>query len=745
MKRYEIIIISLFVFSVVLQFFEVNESSLSSFLILTNTILALSYFIGGYLLLNNQEKTNTTFSVLGGFAFGIALFAFWTRIIVTQSTIIYYFPLANVLFFTVLLTYLFLNRSDTDFVKSNKPILIRSFAILIITCFFFYIPIEYAPYNNLIRAMNVSRPALQHNLNMAKYHEKAKIALDAENYEKAVEYSQKSEIEGRKGFKLPDKPLLLENGEVNTTFLKTLDLKNMTGIYLRLYVVYTRLAHYQLENNEENQAFQNYKIAHQILNIYNLNEGQWEQQNIISFANMGKALSYLNQFEQANQYFNQVISLIDTLENIEDVKKMTAYEIIAESLYKQGFHEESNFYYLASIKLKKDSLNVDTRTSLAECYMKIGRNYAQLSKTDEALDAYKKVFYYEDDPTQDTYVTTSVFYGSLHFQRNQFQKADSIISESIKMYEAIGEKGLVNIGTCKNLLAKINIQLGNYEIAEKYITEAIKISKETNTNYIGSLSTYASLNYILSNYKIAEKQYEEVFRLSKAQDENSYRTLQLMIQLANTKVMLSKLEEAERYALLANEKVTASNGGMSLDTDNLGNELAYLNYLVGNYTLSREFYQVVIRIDQKYQTTNDLTTGVALNGLGLLEMYNKNYDSADILFNDAFQIHKAIFNTSNSSLATLHSNRANLYILMKDYQKVEQHLKIATKMNEELFDKNHINFANLATTYGDLEEARGNTEKAIEYYQKALEIYLKKFDKEHFKVLFAEERLNSIL
>lgn len=745
MKRYEIVIISLFVFSVILQFFKVSESSLSSFLILTNTILALSYFIGGYLLLNNQEKTNTVSSVLGGFAFGIALFAFWTRIIVSQSVVVYYLPLANILFFVALLAFLFVNKSNTELKKSNKPILIRSFVILIITCFFFYIPIEYSPYNALIRAMNASRPWLQHNLNMAKYHEKAQIALNEENYEKAVEYSLKSEIEGRKGFKLEDKPMLFDNGEVDTAFLKTLDLKNMTGIYLRLYVVYTRLAHYQLENNEENQALQNYKIAHQILNIYNLNEGQWEQQNIISFANIGKALSNMKRFEEANQYFNQAISLIDSLENIKDVKKMTAYEIIAESLHKQNFYKASNDYYLASIELKKDSLSEDTRTSLAECYIKMGRNYAKLSETDEALDAYNKVFYYENDPTQDIYLVTSVYYGSLYFQRYQFQKADSVIAKCIKAYKDLGEKGLINVGACQNLQAKISIQLGKYEVAEKYIKEAIQISKKTNTNQIGSLATYASLNYILSNYETAEKQYEEAFRLSKSENENSYRTLQLMVQLANTKIMLSKWEEAEKYALLANEKITTSTGEMSLDADNLGNELAYLNYLVGNYTLAREFYGVVIETDQKHQVTDDLTTGIALNGLGLFEVEDKKYKLADSLFNHSLKIHDAIFSNSNPSLATLYLNRARLYVLMKDEQKAEQNLNIALKMNQDLFDKSHTNFADIEIVFGDLAKQQKDKNKAIEHYQKALKIYSAKFDKEHFKIQFVEEKIDSIL
>ncbi len=755
MKLYEIIILTLFIIAIILQFFNVSEDIALIILFSANTLLALSYFIGGYWLFkkkqnDGEETENRAISIFAGFAFGIALICFWTRIIVTPNEIIFYLPFVNILFFIVLLILLIRERNNPTFTKSNKPILIRSFVILIFTCFFFYIPIEFEPYNDLIRSMNASSERMQHNLNMAKYHGKSQKEIDNENYDKAVQYSLMAELEGRRGFLLPDNPIFLENGELDTTFLKKLPLRNMNGVYVRLYTAYTNLANDNLENDDDQQALKNYKIAHQILYIYNLNDGQWEQQNVVSFANIGKTLSYLNQFEKADREFNKAFSLINSL-NVDSNKISFAYSVTARSLAMRGLYEKSNNYYESSIDIQlQDSLNTSIKQDLAENYMEMGKNYVKLSKTDKAIQSYQKVFHYSEDKNSDTYMVTCIYYANAQIQLHNYKKADSIFLECIGMYEKLGKKGMTNVGTCKILRSQINIQLGNYEEAEKYIKEATKISRYMgdNANYVSCLATYANLNSVLSNYKEAEKQYQEAFGISENKSENSSKTLKLLVQLAITKVNLSKLDEVENYAKQANEKIPTLEGQNSSGLDHFGNELAYLNYSAGNYFISRKIYEIVIKVDEKHNDTKALTTGIALNGLGLLEMNNKKYIQADSLFHQSLEIHQAIFKTSNPSLATLHLNMAKLYILKKEYQKSENNLVVSLKMNQDLFDKidkDHTNFADIEVAYGDLAKQQNKNQEANQHYQKALKIYLKKFEEDHYKIRSVKEQIKQTL
>ncbi len=756
MKLYEIVVILLFIIAIILQFFNVSEYTALVILLSANTLLAFSYFVGGYWLFkkkqNNEEETeNRAISILGGFAFGIALICFWTRIIVTPNEIIFYLPIANVLFFIILLILLIVKRNDSIFTKNNNPILVRSFVILVITCFFFYIPIEFEPYNDLIRSMNTSNERIQHNLNMAKYHEKAKIELDNENYEKAVNYSLMAELEGRKGFKLSDSDLFLGNGEVDTTFLKELDLKRMSGIYYRLYIVYTRLGHDNLENEKGEEALKKYRIAHQMLYIYNLNDGQREQQNVSSFAYLGSAFSYLNQFEEADIQFTKSLFLIDSSDfknNIEPQKIATAYSEIGNSLSRRALYEESNNYYESSINVQlQDSLNISIRKNLAKNYLEMGKNYSKLNNYNEAIKKYQQVFFYVNDKKNDTYLLSFIYTGLAHLQLRNYDKAESIFLECIKLYGNI-EDGILNVGVSKIFLARTYIQLNRYEEAEKLLKEGIEITKKTegktSSNYLVGLSVYANLNSTLSNYKEAEKQYQEAFVISEKKSENSSKTLKLLVQLANTKVILSKFKEVKNYAKQANEKIPTLEGQKSSGLDHFGNELAYLNYSVENYFLAKEMYKLVIKVDEKHNDTKALTTGIALNGLGLLEMNDEKYIQADSLFHQSLEIHKAIFKTSNLSLATLHLNMAKLYILKKEYQKAENNLAISLKMNQDLFDKidkKHTNFADIEVTYGDLAKQQNKNQEASQHYQKALKIYSAKFDEDHYKIQFVKEQI----
>ncbi|WP_338792662.1 tetratricopeptide repeat protein [Bernardetia sp. MNP-M8] len=761
MKLYEIVVILLFVIAIILQFFNIGEDTILIILLSTNTLLALSYFIGGYWFFkrkqndeeeNENENENKAISIFAGFAFGIALICFWTRIIVTPNEVISYLPFANIVFFVILLILLIVKRNDSIFTKNNKPILIRSFIILIITCFFFYIPIEFEPYNDLIRSMNASSERMQHNLNMAKYHGKSQKESANTNYEKAVEYSLLSEIEGRRGFKLSDSDLFLDNGEVDTTLLKELDLRRMNAIYSELYAVYTRLGHYNLQNGKGEEALKNYKIAHQILYIYNLNDGRWEQQNVVSFANIGKAFSHLNQFEEANTQFNKSLYLIDSADykdNIEPQKIATAYSEIAKSLSKRGLYEPSTNYYTSAIEIMvKDSLNEEFREYLATTYMEIGKNYTQLSNPIKAIDNYEKVFFYTEDKSEDPSLRSFVYTGLAYLQLHNYEKAESIFLECIKLYKNLGEEGVTNIGVIKVFLARTYIQLNKYQEAEKLLQEGIEITKveegKMSSNYLVGLSVYANLNSILSNYKEAEKQYQEAFEISENQSQTSIRTLELLIQVANNKVSLSKLEIAKDYTDEITKKIPEANGESLNTSNNVVADVAYLNYSVGNYEDAKLYYEMIININKRNNNTKDISMGVAFNGLGLLEINDKKYIKADSLFHQSLEIHNAIFKTSNPSLATLHLNMAKLYILKKEYQKVKTNLAICLKMNQDLFDKSHTNFADIYFAYGDLAKEQNEKEKAKEHYQKALKIYSAKFDEEHFKIKSVKEQIKSI-
>ncbi|WP_375562279.1 tetratricopeptide repeat protein [Bernardetia sp. OM2101] len=750
MKLYEIVVIALFIITIILQFFKIDINFTSFSLLVSNTLLSLSYFVGGYWVLRNKEKTNTIISIFGGLVFGVALIGFWTRIMIVQNAILFYLPFLNVLFFVILSILFFVKKNETDFVKSNKLILIRSFIILLFTCFFFYTPVYFSPYNDLIRAMNINRDWLQHNLNMAKYHTKAGEEIEKENYEKAIEYALKAELEGRKGFKFPDYPLFLGPGEVDTTFLKGLDLVAMNAMYSRLYSAYNHLANHNNNIGKTEEALKNYTIAHKFLMIYNLNNGFWEKENIISFANIANTLSYMGRYEQANEYFDKAIQLTKSLDNLQGSDITYAYILLGNSLTKQQLYEEANEKYSYSIEVNlRDSLNDENRTSIAGYYSKIALNYAKLAESDQAIQSFEKAFFYETNKESEIYIQNLFYYGFLHFQLHEYEKAESILSETIQLYENIEINEILNIAECKALLSQINRAVGKYEYAEKNIKEALTITKnnftKVNAHYVNYLSIYASLNLLLSNYEMAEKQYEEALKINRElKNESNYEEIELLSQLADVYINQYKQNKAAKYVNEATQKYQQLNETIT-EFDDINNKIAYINYAMGNNELAKTIYEKIVGENLEYSSIKSNTVAITLNGIGLVEIENKKYVKADSLFHYSLRMYKDIFKKPTPSLATVHLNMAKLYVYKREVDNAKNHIDEAFKINATFFDKNHINFGEIEVTYADLAALEKNKQKEKTHLQEALSIYSNKFEEDNTRVQYLKERIESTL
>ena len=750
MKLYEIIVITLFIVTIILQFFKIDINFTSFSLVASNTLLSLSYFIGGYWILRNKEKTNTLISILGGLVFGVALIGFWTRIMIVQNAILFYLPFINILFFIILSILFFFKKNEANFIKSNKLILIRSFIILVFTCFFFYTPVYFSPYNDLIRSMNINRDWLQHNLNTAKYYEKAGEEIEKENYEKAIEYALKAELEGRKSLNLPDYPLLLDNGEVDTTFLKKLDLVAINTMYSQLYSAYNHLANHNNNTGKTEEALKNYSIAHEFLMIYNLNNGFWEKENIVSFANIANTLSYMGKYEQANEYFDKAIQLTKSLDNLPNEDIAYVYTLLGNSLTKQESYKEANEKYNYSIQVNlNDSLNEQNRINIAGYYSKIALNYAKLAESEQAIQTFEKVFFYENNKKSETYIQNLFYYGFLHFQLHEYEKAESILSETIQLYENIEVKETLNIAACKALLSQINKETGKYESAEKNIKEALSITENdftrVNNHYINYLYIYANLNVLLSNYEMAEKQYVEALKISKeVKNESNYADIELLSQLANVYISQYKHNEAAKYVSEATHKYQQLSEVIT-EFDDIHNKIAYINYAMGNNELAKTIYKKIIGENLQYSSIKSNTIAITLNGLGLVEMENKKYIKADSLFHSSLRMYGDIFKKSTPSLATVHLNMAKLYIYKKEVDSAKSHIDIALKINTAFFDKSHINFGEIEVTYADLAALEKNRQKEKTHLQKALSIYSKKFKEDNTRVQSLKERIESVL
>ncbi|WP_338761444.1 tetratricopeptide repeat protein [Bernardetia sp. ABR2-2B] len=744
MKLYEKIILGLFVVFIFIQLFDFTGATF--LLVVSNLLLSLSYLIGGYWLLNDSEKENNTVSIVAGVVFGLALFFFWKKIMPDTNNYTLYFPVPNIIFCLLIAILLFIKRKEKVFVNKNKLILIRSFVITLFTAFFFYIPTDFIPYTSVIYYLNAPRKHLQHNLKVVEYNKKTETALKNEEYEKAIDYATKAEQNGRLWLDIPSNKILSDNGIVDTLFLQKYDLQKMNLIYDRLYRSYYNHAMNNSRTKEE--ELKNFKIAHQFLTIYNFQGGNWKEEEITSLTLIARTLSKLDRNEEALYTFKNAFSIAQSLGEKANQKVLYTYEAGGDYLSKIENYELSNQYYKPVIDgLLKDSLNNENRIELANLYKKTAINHQKSFNYQEALNNLNQSFFYLNDENNDIYWSALYHYGLVKGHFYKYKEADSILSKSLSLYGQDEKVYNGNIALCNYALHLVNIELSNYEKSENYIKKSLEIvEKETgkiNAFYKSYLASYANLNVIKGNYQEAKNQYKECLVIHKKTKKNESIRANLLIELALIEIKLYNFDIAQEY-IKQIESILEENE--NIDIYNFINNWAYLNYSINKLKKSEKLYNEVIEIDKKMNASNDMSTATASNGLALIHLEKKNYKLADTLFNDALKIHKDAFkDASHYSSATLYLNMARLYILQKNPIKADRHLKISLKMNEDLFDKNHLNFAEIYLVKADLALLNKDKKLQKDFLEKALSIFSKELEEDNIQIRSLKAKINSIV
>ena len=743
MKKYEKIIICLFVVFTFLQLFDFAGASF--LLVVSNFLLSLSYLIGGYWLLNTSNKENSKISILAGIVFGLALFFFWKQILIDTERYTDFFPIPNIIFCVVIAILLFVKRKQKDFVKQTKPIFTRSLVISLFTAFFFYIPIDFTPYTLVIYYLNAPREYLQHNLKIVEYNKKTETALKNEEYEKAIEYATKAEQNGRLWLGIPSNKILSDDGIVDTLFLQKYEIQKMNLIYNRLYRSYYS---YALNNDNKIEALKNFKTAYQFLTVHNFQDGNWKEEEINSLTVIARTLSELDRNDEAIEKFNQAFAIAQSLGEKANENILFTYEEIGNYLQKNKLYEKSNQHYQFVIDgLLKDSLNAENRIELASLYRKTAINNQRSFNYEKALANLNQSFFYLSDESNDIYISALYQYALVKAHFYQYKDADSILSKCVFLYKITGEQRYSgNIALCNYTLHLVNMQLANYKKSEEYIKKSLAISEKKNGKisvlYRTYLASYANLNFVIGNYTEAKNQYKECLEINEKTKNDKSTQVGLLVQLALIDTKLYDLEGVEKYV---NQIESIINQTDDLNIYDFINDWENLNYSVGKLQESENLFREVIEIDKENNASTDMSTGTALNGLALIYLEKKNYKLADSLFNDALEIYKPAFSGSHHSMATLHLNIASLYILQKKPRKADENIKIALQMNKDLFDENHLNFAEIHLVQADLALLNKNNQLQKQHLEKALSIFSKELEEDNIKIKDLKNQIKSIV
>jgi tetratricopeptide (TPR) repeat protein len=704
---------------------------------LATGLLALSYLIGGYWLLNPKDNRKYFIPIVAGLAFATSLSTLPFTIRISKETVFEILPLLNVGLFLGLGIYLLIKLNAKNIVKNYKGVFIRSATILTVVGFFSYTPVSFKPYRYILIALNNGNDYLIENMQMFNYKEESEDALESGDCERAIKSAEKANEAGK---------AWLGISTVEDDNSQKSELWKISGTFSNLYKAYKCKADEHYENNDYEKALSYYLKADKALNACDHNSEYWDIEQAYSLNLIALCYKKLYNYEYADSLFVEAIEKYQAVKDTTDRNVAIFYSNLAESMAEQLQFGYSNLLYKASIIiLQRDTINEENKKDIIENYHNLIKNHLQADSLEQAMYFIEETFKRVDKTTVD-FCNTNLYYGLCFHKLSKYKRADEVLTECLDCYKKLLEPTNQNIAENHLALAQVKIALAEYDLAKNSLDNGIEITTKNYGNksarYANYLKAYAHLNKEIGNYEKSEQEYYQVLEIYIDElGERNRKLPEVLSGLADLEIVLAKFGKAK-----AHSDSSISIASYFIDLENsavtsLINNAAYVNYYIGLYDVSDSLYKKTININMNYGLQSTSPTAIALNGLGLVMTAKRKYKTADSLFVQTLKLHKEIFTDNHPFTAVVYLNYANLKIKENKLEQAKEMLNKSLDINKKFYKQEHDIFADIYVAYGYLAEKERLRDKSRDYYQKALEIYIDKFDEGHIRVKSTRDKL----
>ena len=757
MRLYEKILLAILLLTIIGQLFSIEESIL--FFCLLNMFLALSYFIGGYWMLNPKHNKRFLLPIVGGMALGSCLYVLTFAVVIVKAPIYTFLPLFNILFFIVLSIYVFTNKNKRELFLYYKAIYIRSIVILIIVGFFNYCPTSFKPYRSILIALNRDNIQLVNNLQMFNYVDEYDEAVKNKDYENAISYAKKANEAGKTWLgmrpKQEYKEMTIDSVRLKYDVRRMLDsisiqskLWQIRGTYICLFRAYKYKAEKLYKQRAYKEALDSYRKANDVLGMYDFNSESWDLENVWILNQMAVCHKASDNYEMYELYINEMLEILETIEKENVLNVATTYSKLGESFAEQFEFESSNVFFGGAIAiLQKEPLTKSSKADIAHNYFQLIQNHIKTDSLQKALSCIKKNVDYIDKTSLDA-CNIKLYNGIYLYKMSQYDKADKVLTECLDCIKEKSHPLSQSIAGTHYVLCRTKIALAQYDLAKEHIQKGLEITLqnfgENSVRHANFIHLNAFLNYTTSNYKEAYREYTQAIGIyTKELGEDNYKLPDLLSELANLEITLAKFKEAKEHSDKAYDMAEDYVLSEGPSFTNYINNAANVNYHIGLNEASLLLYEKSILINKKYGLKDRGTSPAAWNGLGLCMTTKKQYRQADIYFSHALKLHQKLFGENHPQTAMVYLNHALLKIKTGKLKEAEKMLNKSYRINKQFFKPKHDVFADIYIAFGDLLTKNKRLDTANTYYQKALEIYLYNFDESHLRVVATKAKIKA--
>ncbi len=283
--------------------------------------------------------------------------------------------------------------------------------------------------------------------------------------------------------------------------------------------------------------------------------------------------------------------------------------------------------------------------------------------------------------------------------------------------------------------------LSDYEKAEKYAKEGIKFSSSYTKTKAQYFLLFAEINSFKAEYQKVLEYFQKALNIFQNNENERIRVAEIYALIADVEITLSHFSKADKYLEKSMKIYPLSGFKYTHRNASLNNTIAYVNYSLGNYTVSDSIYNGVLKGEKDSKRKSSISSAVTYNGLGLVKFNAKKYSESEELFNRSIKIYEEHFNEESYFLGIVYLNYASLLIETNQLDKAQIYLSKTEKIFQRYLDVSHDNFGDLYLAFGDFYKKKKESFISKDYYQKALKTYSDKFDENHHKVILIKRKL----
>jgi CHAT domain-containing protein len=268
------------------------------------------------------------------------------------------------------------------------------------------------------------------------------------------------------------------------------------------------------------------------------------------------------------------------------------------------------------------------------------------------------------------------------------------------------------------------------------IKDELSTAKELSTLFI-QLGKYAETDKLLTNLV---EEYETLF------GKNSLHLIDPLVDKGRILLAKGDYTEADRIARRANELAVNIYGEQSTKSAPTQKLLADINFTLGDYEKAGQNITKAIASQERQFGRRHIEVAKSLSQLALIKFHKgDNKKTVEKLMLEARDIMADKLGKENPQYAEILKNVAVLYISQEKYDIAFNALTVAENIwRVKTGTKNNINAASIYTLTGDVYYQLKNYKRAEEFYNKSKDLYEKFFSIKHPEYVKVLSKLSKV-